>query len=256
MKGNSMNLPIDALAPEFLERIRLSYLHDDPASKALQRAGYDVDETSRRLDLDRALKIADARASEILLAMIAETPEPDDQDATPLADRARASFLFLHGHVAGYWPAAPKELDQARALIVAQYGTEAVPMMPEKTKADLAREAGLPTHDLVSKKKRPRQLVVRASVIAAPQSKLEALASKDAGDIRIGMALAKAGAEMNYIARDPKSTPVMKLEAVQEYLRVLDFLQPGSWAKFCADNPDFVAAAREAARRTLQKVKS
>ncbi len=66
------------------------------------------------------------------------------------ADRTKAAILYVHGHERKHWRMSPWVEPVARKLI--RDNMEAIDMpVPEKTKADLAREAGVPNETFVYK---------------------------------------------------------------------------------------------------------
>lgn len=143
-------IPPEAMGHDFIAALRASYVAQDPTAKRLAIATNLANELGRSY-LDSALSASRAAIHEILVDAIHYQPDEDDEPAPD--HRAPAALLFLYGVNAGYWAATADEMDLARAHVITTYGPETLESLPpQKTKTDLAREAGLPTDDYIYQK--------------------------------------------------------------------------------------------------------
>ena len=140
-KRNPM-IPAEAMDPDFLASLRADYVAHEYTAVRLKIAA-DLMNDLGRTYLDQALSESREEIREILLGIL--NRRPDEEDEPEPDHRAPAAILFLYAVNAGYWTATADETDLARALVIAKNGVEALELMtPQKTKDDLAREAGVP----------------------------------------------------------------------------------------------------------------
>jgi hypothetical protein len=179
MNGKIMKLPIEALEPQLITRLRNRFVQQEPTARRLLIASGLVDDptdTLGRSYLDQALSMSAKVISPLLKDVMEDRPEPPEEGEEAEPDhRIAAAYLFLYGVSAGYWAASPEETELARAVIITTHGKEALEVFkPEKTKDDLAREAGVPNKTFTYRKRKDN----RASrEIVDDYLRLEALAN-------------------------------------------------------------------------------
>jgi hypothetical protein len=192
------------LTANFVDEVRADLSRHDPVQRRLALAASELD--CSRDYFFAAMGLAPPMR-EVLASIMAQGPDEDDTGA-PVGHRAQAAYWFLSGSNAGYWTASPQETETARILIV--IGGLA---MPEKTKADLAREAGLPTKDTV---------FVRPAKIRKAKSAVV----RDHDAIGLLVTVTHAGAIMEASLKDPNATTETKLEAIARYFRIVGRIAP------------------------------
>ena len=159
MTKSTPMIPAEAIEPDFIAALRDRYVAREPTAQRLSIAASiatDLVNELGRSYLDGALSMSREAMREILLGKINYRPEPDDfpfdEDEPAQDHRAPAAILFLYGVSAGYWTATAEETELARALIIAAHGMEVLDMLkPQRTKDDLAREAGVPNKSFIHK---------------------------------------------------------------------------------------------------------
>lgn len=112
--------------------------------------------------------------------------------------------------------------------------------MPEKTKADLAREAGLPTVDMVMVRPFPKPVTkpvvkpVGKTVAKTRPTRRQAKITAMLGDrpddpIALYVAITQAGARMKAVLDDPAATDAAKVDAVNRCWDILHRLAPAEF---------------------------
>jgi hypothetical protein len=143
MKGNPMtdSTPIDG---EFIQELRGAYhaVRDRRIDDLLDFAMSDLFQDKAQNFVEEAMRLAPPQFETVLR-------EKMRADHKPSVDRARAASLFLRGYERRFWTARRSTLVEARKLAGFMVQEPA-----RKTKADLAREAGLPTTDYAYRKPR------------------------------------------------------------------------------------------------------